>query len=275
MVFAAAGQEATTDPSKRSYTLFNPTPEALMRELSADRPDKTESAHTVDAGHFQLEMDLANLTSNKPDTTAGTGRTTAYEVAPMNLKIGLLNNLDVQLGFIPFRWERERGIAGGPAEVSSGFSGVTPRIKLSLVGNDEGLFALALLPFAAVSTQSDTLGEHRLDGGLKIPFAFRVPGWDLSAMTEADAVRNERDRGHHWILVNSLSLGRPLFGRFSGYGEFFSSVTEERGAGWIGTANFWITYQANKNLRLDAGVYIGVTSAAEDWHPFLGLTWRY
>ena len=135
-------------------------------------------------------------------------------------------------------------------------------MKLSLVGNDEGLFALALLPFASVSTQSDTLGEHRLEGGLKIPFAFRVPGWDLSAMTEVDAVRNERDRGHHWILVNSLSLGRPLFGRFSGFGEFFSSVSEERGAGWIGTANFWITYQANKNLRLDAGVYIGVTSAA-------------
>jgi hypothetical protein len=41
---------------KSGYTLFRPTPEALLRELTSDRPDKTESPITVDAGHFQLEM---------------------------------------------------------------------------------------------------------------------------------------------------------------------------------------------------------------------------
>lgn len=37
-----------------------PAPAARMRELSPDRPDKTESPYTVDAGHFQLEMGFAN-----------------------------------------------------------------------------------------------------------------------------------------------------------------------------------------------------------------------
>jgi hypothetical protein len=49
-------------PHKSEYNLFNPTPLAAMRELSPDRPDKTESPHTVDAGHFQLEMDFVNFT---------------------------------------------------------------------------------------------------------------------------------------------------------------------------------------------------------------------
>jgi len=31
----------------------------------------------------------------------------------------------------------------------------------------------------------------------------------------------------------------------------------------------WLTYQINKDLRLDGGVYIGVTLAADDWHPWL------
>src|SRR5438046_9245564 len=35
-------------PDKSSYTLFNPTPRAFMRELSADRPDKTDTTYTVD-----------------------------------------------------------------------------------------------------------------------------------------------------------------------------------------------------------------------------------
>ena len=36
---------------KRHYHLFNPTPRELLREMSTDRPDVTESAFTVDAGH--------------------------------------------------------------------------------------------------------------------------------------------------------------------------------------------------------------------------------
>jgi hypothetical protein len=40
---------------KSGYHLFRPTPRELMRELSTDRPDQTESAYTVDAGHVQLE----------------------------------------------------------------------------------------------------------------------------------------------------------------------------------------------------------------------------
>src|SRR5260370_39901959 len=30
-----------------------------------------------------------------------------------------------------------------------------------------------------------------------------------------------------------------------------------------------------KNLRLDGGIFIGVTPAADDWHPWLGMTWRF
>ena len=42
---------------KSIYTLFHPTPREWMREMSTDRPDQTESPNTVDAGHFQVELD--------------------------------------------------------------------------------------------------------------------------------------------------------------------------------------------------------------------------
>ena len=63
-----------------------------MRDLSPDRPDKTESPYTVDAGHFQLEMDFANFTYDQSDGTT----TKAWNVGDFNLKAGLLNNVDVQ-----------------------------------------------------------------------------------------------------------------------------------------------------------------------------------
>ncbi|MEO8821382.1 MAG: hypothetical protein ABI267_05890 [Ginsengibacter sp.] len=51
------------DSSKSGYTIFNPTPKKLMRDFETDRPDVTESAYTVDAGHFQLETDHEMLST--------------------------------------------------------------------------------------------------------------------------------------------------------------------------------------------------------------------
>ena len=37
-------------PDKRRYNLSHPTPDVWLREMATDRPDKTESAYSVDAG---------------------------------------------------------------------------------------------------------------------------------------------------------------------------------------------------------------------------------
>ena len=56
---ATVGHALADDPpDKAKYHLLNPTPREQMREMSTDRPDKTESPYTVDAGHFQIESDL-------------------------------------------------------------------------------------------------------------------------------------------------------------------------------------------------------------------------
>ena len=103
LVFAAAGgfvlgtARAVAAPGdKSSYHFFNPTPREFMRELSTDRPDQTESPYTVDAGHFQVEMDFVNATFDRDQSGCGDVRTEICEIAPLNLKVGLLNNVDLQ-----------------------------------------------------------------------------------------------------------------------------------------------------------------------------------
>src|SRR5947207_2540338 len=68
-------------PDKSGYNLFHPTPRDMMRELSADRPDKTDCPFTVDAGHFQVEMDFANSTYGRANSGRGNTRSAAYEAA--------------------------------------------------------------------------------------------------------------------------------------------------------------------------------------------------
>ena len=146
-------------PDKSGYNLFRPTPRDMMRELSADRPDKTDCPFTVDAGHFQVEMDIANLTYDRANSSRGNTRFAAYEVAPMNLKVGLLNSLDFQLVYTPFRWERTEDRDTRTIEHKSGFEGITPRFKLNLVGNDGGFFALALIPFVKLPLTQQHIGN--------------------------------------------------------------------------------------------------------------------
>jgi hypothetical protein len=272
---AAAENAAEPLPDKSGYNLFNPTPRGLMRELSADRPDKTDCPFTVDAGHFQVEMDFANMTYNQPNSERGNARFTSVEAAPMNLKLGLLNNLDFQLVYTSYRWEETGNREIGIIARKSGFDGITPRLKVNLVGNDGGFFALALIPFVTLPLNSGNLGNGTVEGGLGIPYAFDIPGWDVGFQTTFHHNRNGAASGYHTEFDNSVSIGHRIIGSLSLSAEFFSSVSTERNSDWVGTVDTWLTYAVNKNVRLDAGVYIGVTPAADDWHPWVGMTWRY
>src|SRR5688572_22648157 len=95
---SAADEAPAADKSK--YHLFNPTPKEAMREMSTDRPDKTESAYTVDAGHFQIESDLLSYSHDREDGVT----TDAYSFAPVNLKVGLCNWSDLQLVLETFNY---------------------------------------------------------------------------------------------------------------------------------------------------------------------------
>jgi hypothetical protein len=262
-------------PDKSGYTLFNPTPDKYMREISPDRPDKTDSPYTVDAGHFQLEMDFANFTYDSPNLQHGNTQSEEYQIAPMNVKVGIFNNTDFQLVLAPWQWERTEANSPGTVDHQSGFGDTTLRVKENLTGNDGGFFALGLIPFVTLPTSQDHLGNGSVEGGLGIPYAFDVPNWDVGFQTTFNYDRNNVGNGYHTEIDNSVSIGHAVIGPLEYHVEFYSSVSTEQNSEWVGTVDTWFTYQINENLIFDSGVYIGLTPAADNWHPWVGMTWRY
>jgi len=258
-----------------SYSLFNPVPDNSLRELNADRPDKTDCPFTVDAGHFQVEMDLINMTNNQPDSKHNYVGYRSTELAPMNFKIGLLGNLDFQLVFTSYRWDKTNDLNNSTTYRKDGFNGITPRFKINLIGNDGGFFALALIPFLSLPVSQYPFGTSSVEGGLGVPFAFDIPGWDVGFQSTIHINRNDAGSKYHSEFDNSVSIGHSVFGKLSFSGEFFSNISTETNMTWIGTFDTWLTYQVNENFRIDGGVYIGLTQAADEWHPWGGLTFRY
>jgi hypothetical protein len=267
----AATQPTVAAPADKSiYTLFNPTPAALLRDLSTDRPDQTESPYTVDAGHWQVELEFFNYTADRESGT----RTTALNVAPINFKLGLTNRADLQ--FIFDGYSRERIRTGGSTTRTRGWGDLTIRFKQNIWGNDGGDTAFALMPFVKLPLRLSDAGNALVEGGIIVPLAVSLPGgWGLGLMTEIDWMADGTDRTRRAAWINSITFSRDLTARLGGYVEFFSSVSNERGAPWVGQFDVGLTYALSANTQLDAGCNFGLTRAAPDLQPFLGLSVRY
>ena len=249
---------------KSRFTLFNPTPKELLRDLSTDRPDITESPSTVDAGHFQVELSFLEYTHNHGD-----GGADEFAVLPANFKIGLLNNVDLQFVLNPYvRLEADE-------ETIDGFGDIQLRTKVNLWGNDSGTTALALMPVVQIPTAADGLGSDRIEGGLIVPFALELPGeWSLGLMAELDIVRDDGNEDYGFELVHTVALGRGIAGALGAYVEYIGMVPHQTGAGYEGAIGVGMTYGLSENIQLDAGANFGLSSGADDVTLFSGISFR-
>lgn len=276
-LFSSAAALAGPPPQDKSaFHLFNPTPASLMRELSTDRPDKTESPYTVDAGHVQVEIDLAAFTYDRHNLERTDTRVEGWAFGTINVKLGLLNNVDLQAVFAPWSTTHTVDHRGGVSQRAEGHGDVILRTKVNLWGNDGGTTALALMPYVKLPTSDDDLGNDAVEGGLIIPLSVDLGGgWGLGVMTEVDFVEDSDTDGYHAEWVNSITFSRDLTERLGAYVEFFSVVSSEPSAPWIGTLDVGATFAVSENVQLDAGVNFGLTRSADDVSPFIGLTVRF
>jgi hypothetical protein len=168
LLTSAFAESKNYDKSK--HHIFYPTPVKNLRELSTDRPDKTEGPFTVDAGHYQLEFDMATYTydRNKADHT----RTYGYTLFAPNFRIGLVDNLEVNLIMTSFKAVKTKDSEMGQTRRNQGFDDMLLRFKYNFWGNEgKDRTAFGFIPFVKLPTNHDHLGNKSYDGGGY--FAFR------------------------------------------------------------------------------------------------------
>jgi len=272
----AHAQTPTTVPAnKGQYNLFQPTPRGLLRQMSTDRPDQTESPYTVDAGHFQLEADLVHATIDSDRSGGGELRSEDYSVAALNLKVGILNQADLQFLLDTYVQAKQVDRVAGTTERASGLGDFHTRLKINLWGNDGGRTALGVMPFVKWPLPESALRNGKTEGGILFPLAVDLSGgWGLGAMAEFDFVWDGVG-GYDVEYFNTLTVGRRILGDLDGYMEFAALVTPESGGGWQGQIGLGLTYGLNENSRIDMGCNFGVTDSAPDFDPFLGFSFRF
>lgn len=272
ILMSASAQAA----DKSQYNLFNPTPKDQMRELSTDRPDKTESPYTVDAGHFQIEADFVNYTFDKYKSGGENLRSKTWNVAPINLKAGLTDSTDLQIVLDDYVRQTVSDKHAGTRERADGFGDVTVRLKQNIWGNDGGKTALAIMPYVKIPTNQDDLGNDDVEGGVIVPLAIDLgDGYGLGLMTQVDVLKDGDDHGYHPAFVNSATFAVEWTDKVGSYYELYTEKGTDGGDKWIVSFDTGVTYGLTDNIQLDAGINLGITEMADDYQPFIGISYRY
>lgn len=253
----------------QNYSLFNPVPRSLMREMETDRPDVTESPYTVDAGHFQYETDFVRLIKEKSEMQ----KTNTLLINQANIKIGLTGSTAIQIGFQTYGRQKQTDISSGSTETTHGFGDVTFRIKQNLIGNDNGDFALALLPYIKFPTSKYDENSH-LEGGLIVPMSYKLPGeWNLGFQVEVDRLKDQDQPAMHTEFLQTLTLSHQILKNVDGIAETYYTY-DFKAHQFSNFINAAIQMEIAKDLKFDAGINYGLQHDAEKQF-FIGASYRH
>lgn len=274
---AAHADDAQTPPppDKSRYDLFNPTPDDQLRSLCTDRPTKSTGPCTVDAGRFQLESDVVNVTY---DREGGVDTTTTLYTNP-TFKLGLTNTLDVEVNIAPWQTVDVKDRRTGVTTRASGVGDLYLRLKQNLIGDDGGNLSIAIDPYVKVPTAPLSVGNGATEGGVVVPIQINLPAnFQLSLDPEVDVLKNAVGDGRHANFVADVSLGYPLTKTVTVFGELWADVNDDP-AGEFTQASFdlaaaWIPAK-HPTFQLDGGVNFGLNNQTPAAQVYVGVSKRF
>lgn len=260
---------------KSQYHLLCPVPDDKLKEMSADRPDKTEGPFTIDPGRYQIEFDMATYTYQR--SKKDNSRTNSYTLFSPNFRIGLMDKLELNIIGTAFNSVREKDLSSGEKTKNQGFDDTILRLKYNIWGNEDNLpTALGIIPFVKIPTNQDHLGNRSYDGGLLLPFDIKISeSFGLGLMTGTEYLRGDNVNKHVFKFANSASLSYDFTDKANGFIELYTERSNEHNSRWIVTFDLGTTYSLTDNWQIDGGVYLGLTPEADNITPFIGMSARF
>ncbi len=251
----------------KKYNLFNPVPKKQMKEMETDRPDVTESAYTVEPGHFQVETDLYKFVRN----SGGETNSTTHIFNLGNYKLGLSERSDIQF-VIPtyisnnLRERSTNKVIGR----TGGFDDITLRFKYNIWGYAGGRTALAALPFISLPTSS--FSHNGVQGGIVFPFALKInKGLDFGTQIELDIIKEDDDTYHPEYLY-SFTFGKSFSKKLGGFAESVVSLSAYNKHTDL-FVNSGIIYSISEDFNIDAWFNYRINKQADKIF-FAGFSFR-
>ena len=233
--------------------------------METDRPDVTESAYTVDAGHFQYETDLFKNIRNKTNGILNVSNVYNHE----NIKLGITNTTDFQ---VVIESVVQNTTVNNVASSTTGFGDITLRVKQNLWSNNGGKTALSMMPY--VNLPSSKFSESNIEGGIVFPLAVELNSdWGLGTQFAMDLLKNRSEKNYHPEILYSITVSRGLSSKVDFFIESYCTYNFRDEVTQL-SANGDLVYSLSDNFKLDTGFNYGITKATDKVY-FAGLSFRY
>ncbi|MDO7854456.1 transporter [Hymenobacter convexus] len=253
------------------FSWRKPVPRNRLRELQPDRPGVTESPFTVDAGHFQLEMDALRLINSGSDTD---DHNRELHLAYSMLKLGLSRRTDLQLEVPFYSVAKQRpSDADDWQERHAGFGDVTVRVKHNFVGDDQqGTFAMSVIGYVRLPS-GGAVGDGGAAYGVTLPVDIELSDQaNLEAQVETD-LNYDRESGQRYMrFVPSTALEYDFTEKVGLVTEVVALWNTEQRR-WLASTNIAPIFKLTPNLQLDLGTHLALNRLT-DHEYFVGVTFR-
>jgi hypothetical protein len=276
---------STTAPAdqtadKSQYTLFTPAPASVLRDMDTDRPNKTNTPHTVDAGHLQIEAGAFDYVYDRNRYEGADAQSNSLDLGQLNCRLGILNDLELNVSLNAYNYLWAHDSIAKQSSRQYGLGDTVVGGKLNLWGDDGGddawQTALAIQPQFKIPTARGNLGNGHPELAVGLPFLMNLPRqFHLGLQTTPSWQRTSQNTGYTTALQNSASLDRVFFEKFDIYLEYWSLVTAEHHQEAQQTIDIGVTVPVGDNIVLDTGFNFGLSRNSSTFEWLSGLSVRF
>lgn len=238
-----------------------------LREMQPDRPNRTNTPTTIDAGHFQVEVGVFGtmLDRDGPDD-----RTRDWSIGETNVRVGVTDRLELNAVVAPHVVSHERG-----QDYASGFGDTIVGLKWNLAQPDGKGVSIALQPQVTLPTAAHGLGDGHVEVVVNLPVHTDLPaGFGIGVMPQVSWQRDDANTRYVAGWQASAALDHQL-GPADLYVEYAWHDTSEAGAPAEHVLGLGGTVALGKNIVADAGTELGLSRGADDVALFTGVSARF
>jgi len=270
---------ATRPLDKGQYTLFNPTPPDRMRDMDMDRPDKTNTPRTIDAGHLQIETGLFDYEYDRDRYQGANSRTDAVNLGQFDFRLGVLNSLELNAVVNAYDFYSTTDYVAGQSIRQNGLGDTVIGGKLNLWGDDAGdepwATALAIQPQFKIPTAREDVGNGHPELFVIFPFSMNLAAdLQLNFQTTVSRERSTDNTSDVTGWANTAEIDYSFTDKFDMYLEYWLHATTERHQESQQTLDVGAKYAVTDNLVLDTALNFGLNKASQTVEWLAGVSVR-
>ena len=254
-----------------------PEPAPLEGTIATDRPGFSNTTAVVPRGHLQLESGYSYSYDRGPHHF----RLQTQDFPELSLRIGLVNDLEVHVGWTGEVYTRTRYLAKTRAgrrtafiDKDQGGADLKVGLKYAFLKQNGLIPNLSLIPNLYMPTGSDGFTTGDVDPEVRIAYSWSA----LQKLTVYGVVQmssiSDTD-GRYFQSGASLATAYQVTDKLAGILEYYFVAPLTRGSDSSQNLNVCATYLITDNIQFDVRVGFGLNEEAPDFSTSAGISFRF